>query len=143
MTPAAPRPLAVVADRVGATASLLCAVHCALLPFVLTVLPLIGLGFLAGHAFERVFVACAALLAGVSILTAYRRHHRPHALFLMVPGIALLLLGIAVDLDVHVAIHTASVVAGGVLLASAHFTNLVLSHRHRAVCPTRPAGVPA
>ena len=33
-----------VADRVGATASFLCAIHCALLPFVLTLLPLLGLG---------------------------------------------------------------------------------------------------
>ncbi len=127
---AAPRRFAVLVDRVGATASLLCAVHCALLPFVLALLPLIGLEFLAGHLFERIFVACAAALASASIITAYRRHHRPHALFLMVPGIALLLFGIAFNLDAHVAIHTASVVTGGVLVASAHVTNLVLAHRH-------------
>lgn len=127
---ASPRPVSVLADRVGATASLLCAVHCALLPFVLALLPLIGLEFLAGHTFERVFVACAAVLAGASILTAYRRHRRPHALFLMVPGIALLLFGVAINLDAHVVIHTVSVVTGGVLVASAHVTNLVLSHRH-------------
>ena len=131
---AAPRRFAVLVDRVGATASLLCAVHCALLPFVLAVLPLIGLEFLAGHTFERIFVACAALLASASILFAYRRHRRPHALFLMVPGIALLLFGIAIDLDAHVLVHTASVVTGGVLVASAHVTNLVLAHRHTAVC---------
>src|SRR5690348_9027020 len=59
-------PLAVAADRVGATASFLCAVHCALLPFVIALLPLIGLGFLADHRFERVFVACAAALASRS-----------------------------------------------------------------------------
>lgn len=136
----APRPFAVLADRVGATASLLCAVHCALLPFVLALLPLIGLEFLAGHTFERVFVACAAILASASILTAWRRHRRPHALFLMVPGIVLLLFGIAVNLDVHALIHTASVVTGGVLVASAHVTNLVLSHRHHcANCSDVPA----
>ncbi len=135
-----PRRFAVLADRVGATASLLCAVHCALLPFVLALLPLIGLEFLAGHTFERVFVACAAALAGTSILTAYRRHHRPHALFLMVPGIALLLFGVAINLDAHVVIHTASVVTGGVLVASAHVTNLVLSHRHHcSSCSDAPA----
>jgi hypothetical protein len=125
-----PRRFAVLVDRIGATASLLCAVHCALLPFVLALLPLIGLEFLAGHTFERIFVACAAALAGASIITAYRRHRQPHALFLMVPGIALLLFGIVVDLDVHVVIHTASVVTGGVLVASAHVTNLVLAHKH-------------
>lgn len=130
LSPAVPRRFAVLVDRIGATASLLCAVHCVLLPFVLALLPLIGLGFLAGHTFERIFVACAAALASASILTAYRRHRKPHALFLMVPGIVLLVFGVAIDINAHVVIHTASVVSGGVLVASAHITNLVLAHRH-------------
>lgn len=128
-SPRTPRRFATLVDRVGATASLLCAVHCVLLPFVLALLPLIGLGFLAGHTFERVFVACAALLASGSIVSGYRRHHHPHALYVMVPGIALLLFGVGIDIDVHIVLHTASVVAGGVLVASAHITNLVLAHR--------------
>lgn len=123
-------PLAVAADRLGATASFLCAVHCALLPFVIALLPLIGLGFLADHRFERVFVACAAALASVTILTAWRRHRRLHALFLLAPGIALLLAGIVIDISAHEWAHTALVVCGGVLVASAHVVNLVLSHRH-------------
>lgn len=130
----APSRFAAVVDRVGATASMLCAVHCALLPFVLALLPLIGLEFLAGHTFERIFVGCAAALACASILTAYRRHRRPHALFLMVPGIALLCVGVVVNLDLHVIAHTACVVTGGVLVASAHVTNLVLAHRHHLSC---------
>ena len=122
-------------DRLGMLLSCLCAVHCVLLPFVLALLPLIGLEFLAGHTFERIFVACAAALACASILVAYRRHRHPQALFLMVPGIALLVFGVAIDINAHVVIHTASVVTGGVLVASAHITNLVLSHRHRhATC---------
>jgi hypothetical protein len=124
--------LASVVDRLGATASLLCAVHCALLPFVLALLPLIGLGFLAGHTFERVFVACAAALATASIIAAYRRHRRPQALLFMVPGILLLLCGILVDIDAHVLLHTVAVVCGGVLVASAHATNLILAHRHHS-----------
>ncbi|MGH8125538.1 MAG: MerC domain-containing protein [Rhodanobacteraceae bacterium] len=124
------RPFATLVDRIGATASLLCAVHCVLLPFVLALLPLLGLEFLAGHTFERVFVACAAALASASILTGYRRHRKRQALFLMAPGIVLLVFGVAINLDVHVVIHTVSVVSGGLLVASAHVTNLLLSHRH-------------
>ena len=123
-------PLAVAADRVGATASFLCAVHCALLPFVIALLPLIGLGFLADHRFERIFVACAAALASVTIVTAWRRHRKLHALFLLVPGIALLLAGIVIDIEHQEWLHTALVVCGGVLVASVHVVNLVLSHRH-------------
>lgn len=134
-----PRGVAVLADRVGATASFLCAVHCALLPFVLALLPLVGLEFLAGHAFERIFVACAAALAAGSLLVGYRRHRRPHALFLMLPGVALLLFGVAINIDVQVALHTAAVVCGGVLVASAHVTNLVLTHRHHHASCTHAA----
>jgi hypothetical protein len=123
-------PLAVLAERIGATASFLCAVHCALLPFVIALLPLIGLGFLADHRFERVFVACAAVLASAMIFTAWRRHRKLNALFLLVPGIVLLLAGIAIDIDAHVWMHTTLVICGGVLVASAHVVNLVLSHRH-------------
>lgn len=136
---ATPRRFGVLIDRVGATASLLCAVHCALLPFVLALLPLIGLEFLAGHTFERIFVACAALLASASILFAYRRHRQPQALFLMLPGIALLLTGIAIDIDAHLVVHTICVVTGGALVASAHVTNLVLARRH-ASCTACTAG---
>lgn len=132
---ASPRRFAALVDRVGATASLLCAVHCMLLPFVLALLPLIGLGFLAGHTFERIFVACAAALASASLLAAYRHHRHPQALFLMVPGIVLLVFGVAIDINAHVMIHTVSVVTGGLLVASAHVTNLVLAHRHHhATC---------
>jgi hypothetical protein len=46
----------------------------------------------------------------------------------------LLLVGIVVNLDVHVVVHTACVVTGGVLVASAHAANLVLAHRHHATC---------
>jgi hypothetical protein len=139
-TTSSPRRFATLVDRVGATASMLCAVHCALLPFVLALLPLIGLEFLAGHTFERIFVGCAAVLACASLVTAYRRHRHPHALFLMVPGIALLCVGIVVNLDVHVLVHTACVVTGGVLVASAHVVNLILAHRHhQATCMYAPA----
>jgi hypothetical protein len=135
-----PRRFATLIDRVGAAASMLCAVHCALLPFVLALLPLIGLEFLAGHAFERIFVACAAALACASLLSAYRHHRRPHALFLMVPGIGLLVLGIAVNLDLHIVVHTVCVVTGGVLVAGAHVVNLVLAHQHHhATCTHAPA----
>lgn len=132
--------LALLADRTGATASLLCAVHCMLLPFVLAALPLIGLGFLAGHAFERGFVLFAAVLASASLLTSYRRHRRPQALYLMVPAIALLVFGISLDIDAHLAVHTAAVVAGGLLLSAAHVTNLWLGRRCRArTCAHAPA----
>lgn len=117
-----------LADRIGATASLLCAVHCAVLPFVLALLPLLGLGFLAGHAFERGFVLFAATLASVALVHGYRRHRRRLPLLLAVPGLILLVAGICVDLDTAITLHTLMVTSGGTLVACAHLVNLRLTH---------------
>lgn len=126
--------LAALADRFGATASFLCAIHCALLPFVIALLPTLGLGFLADHALERGFVVFACLLALTMLGLGYRRHRRPNALFLLLPAVLLLLAGVLVDSDRAVVAHAWLVTTGGSLLALAHLVNLRLSHVHDANC---------
>ena len=42
-------------DRLGATGSLLCAIHCALLPLVIALLPSLGIAAWLGNGFERGF----------------------------------------------------------------------------------------
>lgn len=116
-------------------ASSLCALHCAALPFVLALLPLVGLQFLAGRAFERGFVIGAATLATVVLLGGWRRHRRLVPWMLALPGLLLLLSGIWIDLGTSVVIHSLLVVTGGVLLACAHLCNLRYSRR-RCACAT-------
>ncbi|KZC35251.1 MULTISPECIES: MerC domain-containing protein [Rhodanobacter] len=117
------------ADRVGATASFLCAIHCALLPFVIALLPLLGLEFLADHRFERVFVLFACVLASFVLVRGYRRHQRTLPLRLAAPGLALLLLGIIYIDGSTPVLHSVLVTFGGLLLAAAHFVNLRLDSR--------------
>ncbi len=113
-----------VADRVGAMASFLCAVHCALLPFVLALLPFVGLGFLADHRFERGFVIFACVLAAIALGRGYRRHRLRQPLLLAAAGIALLLLGVTFINSAELTVHSVLVTCGGLLLAAAHFVNL-------------------
>src|SRR6188768_3601535 len=82
------------ADRLGATASFLCAIHCAALPFVIALLPLVGLSFLADHRFEAGFVGFACVLASFALVSGYRRHRRRLPLMLAAPGLLLLILGV-------------------------------------------------
>ncbi|UXI67083.1 MerC domain-containing protein [Tahibacter amnicola] len=131
---AASHRLARFADRFGATASFLCAVHCALLPFVIALLPAIGLGFLADHGIERGFVTFACVLATVTLYLGYRRHGRALGFGLLVPGIALLLTGVLVDFDSYAGVHAVLVSAGGTLVALAHVLNLRLTHVHTELC---------
>jgi len=123
--------LAHLGDRLGATASFLCALHCAALPFVLTVLPALGLGFLAEHAFERVFIAFASALALTVLIRGYRQHHSARALAVLAPGLALLWLGgFVVDGHDTVGLHALLVSIGGSCVAFAHLTNLRLTNGH-------------
>lgn len=117
------------ADRFGAMASFLCAIHCAALPFVLALLPVVGLEFLADARFERAFVVFACALALLTLVNGYRRHRRPTPLMLAFPGLSLLLLGVTVAEQYPPQLHSALVTCGGVLLASAHFVNLRIDRR--------------
>jgi hypothetical protein len=118
-----------MADRLGATASLLCAVHCAALPFVLALLPALGLGFLADHGFERGFITFATVLALWSIGSGYRRHRRPRAWLLLLPGLVLLWGGALVADEYGIAVHATLVAMGGLLLSGAHLANLQLTRQ--------------
>ena len=127
------------ADRLGAIASFLCAIHCALLPFVLAALPLVGLEFLADHRFERGFVAFACVLAVVALVRGFRRHQQPLPLLLAVPGLILLISGVTWAEGGLVLVHSGLVTTGGLLLATAHFINLrrdrpVQVHVHGPQC---------
>ncbi|HUA79935.1 MAG TPA: MerC domain-containing protein [Dyella sp.] len=117
-------------DRVGAIASFLCAIHCAALPFVLALLPLMGLSFLGGHAFERGFVFFASLLALFALVNGYRRHHRALPLRMALPGLMLLILGVTSAENYSILVHSVMVTCGGLLVASAHFINLRLDRQH-------------
>jgi hypothetical protein len=119
-----------IADRFGASASFLCAVHCAVLPLIIAVLPAIGLGILADHRFERGFIVFASVLALTTFWIGFRRHRRFRAFWFLAPGIALLLAGIAVDFEQSATLHAILVSIGGTLVATAHLTNIRLAHGH-------------
>ena len=129
-----PRSLDRVVDRVGAFASFLCAVHCALLPVVFGVLPALGLAFLADHAIERAFVGFAIVLASTSLLFGLRKHGSYRAFWVLIPGIVLLVIGMLVGADHSDALHAVLVSIGGTLVALSHLVNLRLNHVHGPAC---------
>ena len=121
-------------DRFGAFASMLCAVHCALLPVVFGVLPALGLGFLANHVYEQAFVGFAILLASVSLWFGLRKHGSYIAFLFLVPGIILLIIGVVIGSDHANSGHAVIVSIGGTLVAVSHLANLRLTHVHGPNC---------
>lgn len=124
-------------DSIGSVGAMLCAVHCALLPVALALLPVLGLGFLASAGFEMGFVGFATLLATASLWHGYRGHRAYHAFALLVPGLVGLWSGILVPaLHESRLSHAVAMSIGGSLVAAAHLVNLRLSrgHCHEQAC---------
>ena len=63
-------------DWLGIVASVGCAIHCAAMPFVVGLLPLIGLSFLAEPAFHKWMVGICLALALLAFVPGWRRHRR-------------------------------------------------------------------
>src|SRR4249919_1944782 len=118
-------------DSLGTAGATLCAIHCALLPIALALLPVLGLGLLASSGFEVGFVMFATLLAIASLWHGYRHHRAYHAFLVLVPGLGSLWAGILVPGWHESAIaHAVTMSIGGTLVALAHLVNMRLSQGH-------------
>ncbi|WP_159679785.1 MerC domain-containing protein [Luteimonas sp. 9C] len=116
------------ADRVGFAASFLCAVHCALLPVALALLPAFGLNIGGWVDIDQAFVVFATLLGATTLTLGWRRHRAFRAWALLVPGLALVWAGSFTHLHDHTVTHAVVMSIGGLLLAGAHLLNLRLTH---------------
>lgn len=120
-----------VLDRFGATGSLVCAIHCALMPLVLAMLPSLGISVWLGDGWEQFFVLFVTLLGIFSLAWGYRRHRVFRALGLMLVGLAALWLGLLYPPLHHSTVpHAIVMTFGGTLVGVAHLLNLRLNHCH-------------
>jgi MerC mercury resistance protein len=62
-------------DAMGVATSLACAIHCAVLPLVLTSLPVFGVNIIENMNFEYFMIFLAAGIGGFSLWHGYRKHH--------------------------------------------------------------------
>ena len=74
-------------DRLGAAGSLVCALHCALVPLLLALAPSLGLSLWLGESLEEIFVVFVTVLGAFSLIWGYRRHRvfRALGMLLAVP----------------------------------------------------------
>ena len=113
--------------------SLVCAVHCALLPILVVVLPSVGLSLLLSDRVEQVFVAFASLVGSYALARGFLAHRVVLALALLVPGLVLLWAGILWPPLHHAAVpHAVAMACGGGLVAIAHYLNLRAGRRTAA-----------
>jgi MerC mercury resistance protein len=63
-------------DLMGIVTSVACAIHCALLPLLLTSLPLFGINIIDNAFFEWTMIGIAFLVGCYALSHGYKRHHR-------------------------------------------------------------------
>ena len=119
-------------DKAGAAASLACAVHCAVMPLVITLLPLLGLSFLADERMEWALLGLSALLGSSSLCLGYREHRQSRALLVLSLGLTALVTGRILEERHFEVAGVIGVVLGGCTVATAHFVNRRLCHTCRA-----------
>lgn len=106
-------------DQLGITASLACAIHCAALPFLITLLPLWGLSFLAHPWVEFSMIGLSLLVGTWSLAHSYPKHKRIIPILVLIIGFMLIGTG-------HYGFHFLEallVPLGGFSIALAHFLN--------------------
>ena len=113
-------------DKIGATASWLCAIHCLILPLFATLLPLAGLSFLVDETTERVLIGFSAILAGLSLVPAYfRKHRNPSPLLFALGGIGLIAIT-HLTFEENYLVKLILLISGAALITTAHLKNRAL-----------------
>lgn len=121
-------------DALGITASVACAIHCAVLPLFLSSLPLFGVNIIHNFLFEAGMVLLAFGIGAYSFYHGYRKHHHNKWPFLLFSaGIALLIVKL---FFVHY--DTWLLIPAVILVVTAHFMNYrqcrVHDHAHADDC---------
>ncbi|NQZ86563.1 MAG: MerC domain-containing protein [Colwellia sp.] len=110
-------------DRIGITATSLCALHCILLPVLLPALPLLGLSFLADHAWEHIFLIITAILGTIALFSGFKKYHRRlYPFYLLFLGVGIYW----IKHDFSEAIQPYFIIIGASLIVAAHIINLKL-----------------
>ena len=115
-------------DIVGIGLSVLCGIHCLSVPFLIGVLPMLGLDFMADHEFEWVMMSIIFVVAGLTYLNGYRRHRRAGVwAFFAIGVITFAVVRPMLDHD----LHPLATLVGGAVFILGHWKNW---HWHKPSC---------
>jgi hypothetical protein len=79
-------------DALGITATIACAIHCAILPLLISSLPIFGVNIIDNSAFEYIMIALAFVIGLIALYHGYKRHHHSNLpIIIFTIGMALLL----------------------------------------------------
>ena len=119
-------------DKVGFFLSLLCAVHCASMPLLVAVIPLMGAGFLHNPILELILLSTTVVIAGVILIKDYLQTHKSLIpILLLLAGVAAKLSGIFIFGQQY---EPVIITSGAAFVLLAYLANWRLRAAHRAAC---------
>lgn len=119
-------------DIVALTSSFLCAIHCALVPIVLSFSSLGSLSFLTNPWIEWLFISLGLVLVAVSLCPSYKKIHL-NAFPLKLAVVGFTFIGLS-RLEINELWEPIFTVTGATIVASSHYKNWKLSksaHLHQ------------
>ena len=121
-------------DALGISTSLLCAVHCAVLPLFFTSLPVFGFEILQNKTFEYGMIAVAGIIGISALFHGWKRHHHKKLpLGVFVAGLLFLLFK-----ELFPSLELWLLIPAATLIISAHFLNFRFcrqaTHCHTSDC---------
>ena len=118
-------------DAMGIATSVACAIHCALLPVLLTTLPIFGVNIIHNLFFEWGMIILAFLVGSYSLFHGFIKHHRSY-----LPVIIFSIGFIFLVLKQFVLPYEYLVLAIAVtLIITAHYYNYRLCHQSKCASP--------
>jgi hypothetical protein len=118
-------------DRVGIMTSVICAIHCALLPLIITSLPVLGVNIIHNAYFEWGMIFLAYAVGSYSLYHGFIRHHRQWTpVILFTVGCVFLAAKQFTESWQYVFLLLAVI-----LIISAHYMNYRLCHRSKCKSP--------
>jgi hypothetical protein len=121
-------------DTLGITASTICIIHCMAMPFIITLLPVLGWQFLEGKTAHRVLAAFVLTFALTAVVPGYLKHKRRDVLVSMLVGLGFVLYAtFAPGAVLPEWLELPLITTGNLILVATHWRNRGLS-----VCKYHP-----
>ena len=118
-------------DTMGIATSVLCAIHCALLPVIMTTLPVFGINIIHNAFFEWGMIALAFLVGIYSLYHGFIKHHHSYLPFLIFSvGFLFLILKQLIPFMEYYFLAIAVC-----LIITAHYYNYRLCHQSKCASP--------
>ena len=121
-------------DNLGMAASTICLIHCLLMPFVITMLPIVGWQCLESKHAHHILAAFVFAFALFAIVPGYLKHRRTSILVSTIVGLSLVLVATFVcGYILPESLELPLITAGNLILVATHWQNRKLTacdHSH-------------